>query len=190
MTKIYGNAAHTIISEDISIEGCTWAPETQLELLPEALLHPELVPDERYTPRCYFDPLNSKYRFTLDVCATPESAKLPRYFTKAENGLAQSWAGERCFCNPEYSNIPPWILQARESKAELVLMVLPNNRQEQPWWQELVEPWRDSGHTYLGMRLRTFYPPSRWRFGFPGNPEGVGVGSPNFGVVLLLWERV
>jgi hypothetical protein len=163
-----------------------------VELFPEALLAPEEVPDERYTPRVYFGPLDAKYGFTVDVCATRESAKCPRFYTIASDGLRQPWECERVFCNPPYSDIRPWVLKAWSSLAELVLMVLPNNRQEQAWWQDLVEPWRDRDVVpkALGpMRLRTYYPPSRWRFGFPGNPEGVRVGSPNFGVVLLEWRR-
>lgn len=189
-SKIYGLSAHTIVSDELGIRDCRWAPESNGDLFPDAQLEPELEPDERYTPAGYFLPLHRRYCFTLDVCATAESAKLPRYFTAQQDALVQSWAGERCFCNPPYSDIEPWLRKAWGSAAELVLMVLPNNRQEQPWWQTQVEQYRDRPHLERhGLFLRTFYPPGRWKFGFPGNPEGVGVGSPNFGVVLLLWER-
>jgi hypothetical protein len=44
--------------------------------------------DEWETPQEFFDALDEIFHFTLDVCATPENAKCPRYFTKAEDGLA------------------------------------------------------------------------------------------------------
>src|SRR5262245_5080618 len=39
--------------------------------------------------------------FTLDPCATAENAKCPTYFTRAEDGLKQTWTG-RVFMNPPY----------------------------------------------------------------------------------------
>jgi phage N-6-adenine-methyltransferase len=53
------------------------------------------------TPQDFFDRLNAEFRFTLDVCATPENAKCTRYFTRADDGLAQSWTGV-CWMNPPY----------------------------------------------------------------------------------------
>ena len=38
-----------------------------------------------------FDRLNARFHFTLDVCATPENAKCPVFFTKDVDGLAQYW---------------------------------------------------------------------------------------------------
>jgi hypothetical protein len=53
--------------------------------------------DEWPTPQAFFDKLNRRYRFTLDPCATPENAKCPIYFTKADDGLKQ--IGERIGCS-------------------------------------------------------------------------------------------
>ena len=41
------------------------------------------------TPQWLFDALHIRFGFTVDVCATPSNAMLPRYFTKLEDGLAQ-----------------------------------------------------------------------------------------------------
>lgn len=41
--------------------------------------------------------------FDLDVAAAAHNAKAPRYWTRDDNGLAQSWASERAFCNPPFS---------------------------------------------------------------------------------------
>ena len=58
--------------------------------------------DEWATPLELFRKLNEEFDFDLDPCATPENAKCERYFTKEQDGLAQSWAGCRVFCNPPY----------------------------------------------------------------------------------------
>jgi hypothetical protein len=93
-----------------------------------------------------FDPLHKRFRFTLDVAALPHNAKLPRFYTPDDDGLEQSWAGERVWCNPPYSSIEPWVQKAWNSGARLVVMLVPANRTEQGWWQRLVEPYRDRAH--------------------------------------------
>jgi phage N-6-adenine-methyltransferase len=153
-------------------------------MFPEVRLYPEDEPNERYTPRSLFEPLHKEFRFTLDVCATAESAKCPRYFTKEQDGLTAPWIAERVWCNPPFSDIEPWVMRAWSAHAELVVMLVPATRTDQPWWQEQIEPWRDNGEG-----LTTRFLPGRIRFGFPGNPEGVGVGSPMFGCVLLIWGK-
>jgi phage N-6-adenine-methyltransferase len=154
-------------------------------MFPETQLVPESEPDERYTPRSLFDPLHKEFNFTLDVCATAESAKVPRYFTKEQDGLKRSWRRERVWCNPPFSDIEPWVVKAWNSSAELVVMLVPAVRTEQPWWQTYVEPLRDNWGNHS---LTTRFLPGRIRFGFPGNPAGHGVGSPMFGCVLLIWR--
>ena len=49
------------------------------------------------TPQAFFDALNRRFGFSLDVCATRETAKCPHFFDKSMNGLAQSWANHRCY---------------------------------------------------------------------------------------------
>jgi hypothetical protein len=42
------------------------------------------------TPQDFFDTLNAEFGpFDLDPCATSENAKCERYFTQADDGLAQ-----------------------------------------------------------------------------------------------------
>ena len=65
------------------------------------------------TPQAFFDELNKEFDFTLDPCATPQNAKCARYFTKEVDGLAQSWHGERVYCNPPYGrDIGKWVEKA------------------------------------------------------------------------------
>jgi phage N-6-adenine-methyltransferase len=57
------------------------------------------------TPTPFYQALNARWHFSLDVCASPNNAKTSRFFTPEQDGLKQSWAGERCFMNPPYA--PP-----------------------------------------------------------------------------------
>lgn len=79
------------------------------------------------TPQAFFDQLDREFHFTLDPCATPETAKCEKYYTPAENGLAQNWSGETVFCNPPYGkDLPKWIEKcACESKHAKVVMLIP-----------------------------------------------------------------
>ena len=139
--------------------------------------------DERATTQAVFGPLDERFRFTVDVAASEENAKLDRYFDREADGLSRSWAGERVWCNPPYSDIRPWLEKAWAEQAELVVMLLPANRTEQGWWQDLVEPYRDQ----QGSRLRTEFVRGRTRFLALGALEIGPNERPPFGCVLLIW---
>ena len=93
--------------------------------------------DEWPTPQEFFDRLNGEFGFELDVCATPENAKCPRYFTKRENGLLQKWTGV-CWMNPPYGReIGQWVQKAYTSALEgaTVVCLLPA-RTDTAWWHD------------------------------------------------------
>ena len=141
--------------------------------------------DDRATPPEVFDPLHERFRFTVDVAAAEHNAKLERFFDEGADGLVQSWDGERVWCNPPYSDIRPWLEKAWVSAAEIVVMILPANRTEQAWWQELVEPYRDRA----GSPLTVEFIAGRTRFIAPG-ADGIGPNErPPFGCCLLIWNR-
>lgn len=81
------------------------------------------------TPWDLFERLNEEFFFTLDPCATPETAKVARYFTESQDGLAQSWCKERIFMNPPYgAELPLWTRKAKEAAetgGALVVGLLP-----------------------------------------------------------------
>ena len=142
--------------------------------------------DDRGTVAEVFDPLHARFGFTIDVAAAEHNAKLPRFFDRHDDGLAQSWAGERVWCNPPFSSIAPWVAKAwRESGAEVVVMLLPANRTEQGWWQTLVEPRRDRP----GSPLTVEFMPGRPRFLAPGQTSIRSNERPPFGCCLLVWDR-
>ena len=93
------------------------------------------------TPQDLFDRLHAKYQFTLDVCATKENAKCAQYFDTSTDGLKQSWAGERVWCNPPYGReIFDWV--ARCSAHSFAVMLLPA-RTDVRWWHDFVIPYGD-----------------------------------------------
>jgi phage N-6-adenine-methyltransferase len=148
--------------------------------------------DSRGTSPELFDMLNARFDFSVDVAASRSNAKCRRYFTSEDDGLMQPWAGERVWCNPPYSGIAPWIEKAwmECDSADLIAMLLPANRTEQPWWQTLVEPYRDNG-----SGLRVEFLAGRHRFtkldtfiDLFGRPRGGGERPP-FGCCLLIWSN-
>lgn len=146
--------------------------------------------DDRATLPAIFDPLHTEFRFTIDVAASKENTKCPRFFTREQDGLKQSWAGESVWCNPPYSGIREWLAKAIEETStgtcERVVMLLPNNRAEQKWWQELIEPVRDRPNS----RITTRFLPGRPRFGFPPDrPRPVKGDRPPFGLVVVVIKR-
>lgn len=106
------------------------------------------------TPPEVFDPLHAEFAFTLDPCATPRTAKCARFFTEEQNGLEQSWAGERVFMNCPYgAEVYAWTKKAREEAARgaLVVGLLPASTDLAWWHQDVV------GHAevrYLRGRVR------------------------------------
>jgi phage N-6-adenine-methyltransferase len=140
--------------------------------------------DDRATAPEVFAPLHARFGFTVDVAALPHNAKLERYYTPDDDGLAQSWAGERVWCNPPYSSIEPWLVKAWASEAELVVMLLPANRTEQGWWQRHIEPRRD-----VPGGVRVEFLSGRMRF-IRADAERIGPNErPPFGVCLVIWDR-
>jgi phage N-6-adenine-methyltransferase len=90
------------------------------------------------TPQDFFDELNAEFGFDLDPCATVENAKCARYFTMADNGLAQPWPG-RVFMNPPYGRaVAAWMEKASlsaQTTAELVVCLVPA-RTDTRWWHD------------------------------------------------------
>jgi phage N-6-adenine-methyltransferase len=143
--------------------------------------------DDRGTTWADFNEFNERYGpFTLDAAAAPHNAKCDRFFARADNGLEQSWAGERVWCNPPYSDLYSWVAKAHAESplTRGIVMLVPANRTEQKWWQELVEPHRDVFGTSLHVRFLK----GRMRFDRPGAVIGPKGDRPPFGCCLLIWD--
>lgn len=154
--------------------------------------------DDRGTDPELFAELDSRFGFTIDVAAAAHNAKCDRYYDLESDGLVQSWASERVWCNPPYSSIEPWVRKAwSEWEAfdpetgpwgpgpEVTVMLLPANRTEQGWWQDHVEPFRDRP----GSALRVEFLRGRRRF-VRANSTEIGPNErPPFGVCVYSHGR-
>jgi len=97
--------------------------------------------DEWATPQAFFDRLNEEFHFTLDPCALPENAKCKRFFSPAENGLAQNWGGEIVFCNPPYGRaIYDWVRKcsAEAKKPDTIVVSLLPARTDTRYFHEFI----------------------------------------------------
>lgn len=146
--------------------------------------------DDRETTPEVFGPLHERFGFTIDVAASKENAKLPRFYTAEDDGLKQSWANERVWCNPPYSDIAPWLDKAWEEwespgRPEVIVMLLPANRTEQKWWAKFVEPYRAERGGKGDFRVE--FLPGRMRFIPPGADSVAPNSRPPFGCCLVIW---
>ena len=108
------------------------------------------------TPQELFEHLHKKYKFTVDAAASIFNAKLPRFWSKENNGLAQNWEGERVWLNPPYGrgsqSCAPWVKKAALTKNCFVMMLLPA-RTDTGWWHDYVQPYAKNVEFIRG-RLR------------------------------------
>ena len=89
------------------------------------------------TPQKFFDELNKKYNFNLDVCASKDNAKCENYFTEEIDGLKQDWKGV-CFMNPPYGRqISKWVEKAYQEslKGSTIVCLLPS-RTDTRWFHD------------------------------------------------------
>lgn len=91
------------------------------------------------TPQWLFDQLNQEFNFDVDVCATAQNAKCPRYYTQDQDGLCMPWEG--CvWCNPPYGRtIGAWVRKAWEASASgsTVVMLIPA-RTDTRWFHDYI----------------------------------------------------
>ncbi len=93
--------------------------------------------DRWETPQWLYDKLDAVYHFDVDVCATPDNAKCPVYYTPEDDGLSQEWRGT-CWMNPPYGRqIGRWVRKAYESaqRGATVVCLLPS-RTDTAWWHD------------------------------------------------------
>ena len=90
------------------------------------------------TPQEVFDALNSEFAFTLDPASTDENAKCKKHYTQEQDGLAQSWEGERVFVNPPYGRvIGAWVQKMSEGGASVCVALLPA-RTDTRWFHDYI----------------------------------------------------
>lgn len=153
------------------------------------------------TPPEFFARLDSIFKFTLDVCAEPETAKVDNFFTEEDDALAQDWGDHICWMNPPYGNpehpckkdcrkrrcevrgfhtdryipgISDWVEKAWLSSLNgaTVVGLLPSATGPQ-WF-----------HKYVMQANKLILVEGRLRFLNKGKP----MGTPDFDSIVAVWE--
>jgi site-specific DNA-methyltransferase (adenine-specific) len=127
------------------------------------------------TPPEVFAPLDAEFRFSLDPCAGPATAKCVRYFTEADDGLSQDWGCESVFMNPPYGReVAAWVAKARRAAeaGATVVGLLPAST-DLAWW-----------HDHVVGRAEVRYIRGRVRF-LTGGPYRA---SGFFASVIVVWK--
>lgn len=121
--------------------------------------------DDYQTPQFLFDHLDRMHDFTLDAACQPHNMLCAR---GCIDGLAQSWANERVFCNPPFSTKDVWIEKAYNEvlhgDCPVCVMILPTLSMTTDAWHQYI-------HGYFSYQ----FSPSRYSF---INPE---TGQPDDG---------
>lgn len=89
------------------------------------------------TPWRLFHDLDREFFFTLDVCASARNAKCRRFYSEADDGLAQPWTGS-CWMNPPFGGAGRWVERAwRAARLEgaTVVCLLPV-WSDLGWWHD------------------------------------------------------
>lgn len=158
--------------------------------------------DDRETPPCVYVPLDAEFHFTLDAAASHLNTKCDSYCTLegtferkpgaeprpiwAGNGLAFPWAEHVVWLNPPFSGLMPWCEKAWDERLAPVVLLLPNNRGEQKFYQKYIEPYRDRPGSLLSTRKL----PKRRPFLARGEQIGNRTSkNPPFGLEVVIWDR-
>lgn len=104
-------------------------------------------------------------KFDIDVAATPENAKCPSFYTEDDDALTYRWIG-RCFLNPPYSDVSPWLEKARANAylGSTVVVLLKYDHSTQ-WWKKYISPDWSRLQTYPGVTVVPY--PKRIKFDVP-----------------------
>lgn len=91
------------------------------------------------TPDDVFAPLHAEFGFDLDAAASDDNAKCERYFTPADDALAQDWTGT-VWCNPPYGRqIGRWVEKGYvEAQAGATVVMLIPARTDTAYWHDFV----------------------------------------------------
>ena len=101
-------------------------------------VHFSTASNEWSTPQDFYDKLDDEFGFTLDPCATIENAKCAKFYTEADDGLAQDWTQDIVFMNPPYGReIGKWIKKAHDSaQGGATVVCLVPARTDTAYWHD------------------------------------------------------
>lgn len=106
------------------------------------------------TPKSLFDSLDAVFHFDFDLCALPENAKCPLYYTPDQDSLLQDWSIPHTYwCNPPYGrDIHLWIKKAFAC-GRTVVMLLPA-RVDTSWFHDFIYNNPHCDYFFLRGRLK------------------------------------
>ena len=123
------------------------------------------------TPFDLYKSLNDEFHFTLDPCTTPDNPLgTPKFYTKAEDGLEQSWYGERVFCNPPYGkDISMWLggSMGPHGGAPSVAVYLLPARTDTKWFHDYCWPMDEAMCEIRFIKGRLKFRGAKWPAPFP-----------------------
>lgn len=129
------------------------------------------------TPPALFGALDAEFGFTLDACASPENAKVSRYFTPEDDALSQRWEGV-VWMNPPYGyGIGKWVEKAyTEAQRGSTVVALVPARTETAWWHDYV---------MRSAEVRMI----RGRINFLGGGDGIKGHNAPFPCVVVVFRE-
>lgn len=82
-------------------------------------MQPDTTTDARdcwETPADFWQAVNARFQFTLDVCATEANTKCRLFISPEEDALKPEriWDACHAWCNPGFSNLMPWMQKAEQ----------------------------------------------------------------------------
>lgn len=101
-------------------------------------IHTSCKSAEWETPPDFFDRYHKRFGFDIDVCATPDNALLPKFWTKDDDAIKQDWSGMTCWMNPPYGReIAKFVKKAwEESQKGATVVCLVPARPDTGWWHD------------------------------------------------------
>jgi phage N-6-adenine-methyltransferase len=136
---------------------------------------PGAIKDSWQTPKSLFDKLNQEFKFICDVAASDDNHLVDAYFTIEDDALTGDWLSVN-WCNPNYSNIGPWISKAIEQhkQGKTIVMLVPSDTSVK-WFKEAYDSCNDV--RFISGRLSFINASTQ-------NP----VNGNNKGSVLFIWR--
>jgi phage N-6-adenine-methyltransferase len=142
------------------------------------------------TPWKEFNEWNEEFGFTIDVCADENNHKLPRYFTKEQDGLKQDWSKEIFFSNPPFDEIDIWLTKAWEETFKgAVGVTVAKADTSTKWFHKWYERMISQPPNKVRFLSRIQFVPPPGYIGSVNQRTGEirkAPGSPNMGSVLFI----
>ncbi len=150
------------------------------------------------TPPELFEVLEQElgFEFTLDPCTGPENnLGTPKFYTEEDDGLKQSWRGEKVYMNPPYGDLPNWVKKAHWESSyndTTVVGLLPVRTSPKYMRYYVWTPYTrflnklDDAMELVPGEIGVYFLHKRVRF---INPEtGKKTGSPYFDSMVVVWR--